>query len=131
MQSFNIVCGLLHFTDEEVCFDIKISTVHHGSDSEWQLGICDGKGTTYQNFREYLQRCCIKPGKHTLTCTNRRNPYGWDEGYIEIQGHRYCNDFMSYRLMQKIIITGMKKICKYIMDMIRRSILLADTLNLI
>ena len=54
----------------------------------------------------YTQRCCLKPGQYTLTCVNRRNPVGWGEGYLDIQGHRYCNDFMSYRIMQKITIKG-------------------------
>ena len=67
----------------------------------------------YGNNQNYIQKCCLKPGQQTLTCINTIKPYGWDDGYIEIQGHRYCNDFMSYRSMQTITITGMNQIIKY------------------
>ena len=92
--------------DHEVCFDIKVSTLQHGVHSKWKLGHCNSIGIDYDNKMQYIHKCCLKPGLHTLTCINKREPYGWDEGYIEIQGHRYCNDFLSYRLMQRITIKG-------------------------
>ena len=100
------------FADGEICFDVKISTVQHGSDSQWRLGNCESNGTEYQDFEMYLQRCCLKPGRHALTCKNNRNPYGWDEGYIEFLGHRYCDDFMSYTMMQMINVNGMISIIR-------------------
>lgn len=78
--------------------------MQYGQDSEWRLGTCNSTRFEYNNFKKYFQRCCLKPSEQTLTCINTKNPYGWDGGYIEIQGHRYCNDFMSYRLTQKITI---------------------------
>ena len=89
---------------EEICFDIKILTIQYGSDSQWLLGTCNSIGKEYKNFKKYIDRCCLKPGQYTLTCINTKNPYGWGDGYVEIQGHRYCDDFMSYRLLQKITI---------------------------
>ena len=99
------VLYLIYFLDDEVCFDVKISTAQYGSDLEWRLGTCNSIGILYPT-KIYIHRCCLKPGRHTLTCINRRNPFGWDGGYIEIQGHRYCDDFMAYRLMQTINIKG-------------------------
>ena len=92
------------FSGDEVCFDIKTFTIQYGSDSQWLLGTCNSIGKEYKNFKKYIDRCCLKPGQYTLTCINTKNPYGWGDGYVEIQGHRYCDDFMSYRLLQKISI---------------------------
>jgi len=83
---------------------MKISTHLHGSNTEWSLGACDSTEIAYENLQKYVQRCCLEPGQHTLTCINNRTPYGWGDGYIEIQGHRYCDDFMSYRLIQTVTI---------------------------
>ena len=93
---------------------MKVSTEQY-DDLEWQIGPCYNNGTwyldknieNYKKFEKYIERCCITPGQHTLTCINKQKPFGWGMGYIEIQGHRYCDDFMSYRLMQKITIDSM------------------------
>ena len=83
-----------------------MSTVQYGSDAEWQLGTCNSTGIQYEGYSNYVHRCCLAQGQYTLTCINKSRPAGWDEDFIEIQGHRYCNDFMSYRMMQKIKIEG-------------------------
>ena len=85
---------------------MTITTVQHGENSEWHLGPCNSIGIVYEDHKEHIQSCCLEPGYQTLTCINLRKPYGWDDGYIEIQGHRYCNDFMSYKIMQRITIKG-------------------------
>lgn len=94
-----IVSIFLDFSGDRLCFDVKVVTIQFGSDLEWKLGICETKKVVYDNGKTYLHRCCLKPGQHTLTCTNKRTPYGWGDSYIEILGHRYCDDFMSYRLL--------------------------------
>ena len=94
----------VHFSEDTICFDIKISTLQHGSESEWRLGSCNSIGIKYGDHEKYIQRCCLEPDEYTLTCINKIKPFGWGDGYIEIQGHRYCDDFMSYRLMQKVTI---------------------------
>ena len=104
---------LIHFSDHEVCFDVKISTVQYGhvygTDGDimwWRLGTCEKVGPPYERWKKYIQRCCLKQQDHILTCINKKNPYGWGDGYIEIQGHRYCDDFLGYKSMQKITIRG-------------------------
>lgn len=102
------------FVDIEVCFDVKISTIQFGFDYSpdgadiiwWRLGTCEKAATKYYQYKKYIQRCCLKPQQHILTCINKKNPYGWGDGYIEIQGHRYCDDFMSYKSIQKVTIRG-------------------------
>ena len=90
----------------KICIDLTISAVQHGENSEWHLGPCNSIGIVYENHKKHIQRCCLEPGQQTLTCINIRYPFGWDDGYIEIQGHRYCNDFMSYKIIQRITIKG-------------------------
>ena len=80
--------------------------MQHSFDIEWSLGTCNSKEVTYEDNKQYLHKCCMKPGKYVLRCINKRAPYGWNDSYIEIQGHRYCDDFVSYRIMQTISIKG-------------------------
>ena len=106
----------MYFADDKVCFDVKISTIQYGFEFRsmynrsdaiwWRLGTCEKVGDPYEQYKNYIQRCCLKPQQHILTCINKKHPYGWGDGYIEIQGHRYCDDFMSYKLMQKVTIKG-------------------------
>ena len=90
--------------EKKICFNLIVQTMQYGSDTQWQVGVCNSFDITYSDNEKYIKRCCLELGLHTLTCTNKRNPYGWGDGYIEIQGHRYCNDFMSFRLMNRITI---------------------------
>ena len=83
---------------------------------QWRLGICDSLPMIYDNNKKYIKRCCLEPGIHTLTCINKRHPYGWGDGYVEIQGHRYCDDFMSFKLMNKIKIRSNDLSYKIISD---------------
>ena len=46
------------------------------------------------------------PKLQTLTCFNIEKPEGWKIGYIELRGHRYCDDFLSYKAMRRIQIEG-------------------------
>ena len=83
-----------------------MSTMQHSVDIEWSLGTCNSKEETYEDNKKYLHKCCLKPGKYVLTCINKRTRYGWNNSYIEIQAYRYCDDFMSYQIMQTIAIKG-------------------------
>ena len=94
----------IYFSDHEICFNVKVSILQLDANAEWRLGTCNNIGIEYENYKEYIQRCCLKPGEYTLTCMNKQSPNGWGPGYIEIQGQRYCDDFMSFKLMQKISI---------------------------
>ena len=98
------------FSVDENCFDVTVLTVMNGKDVEWHIGTCNSLEITYQETNRYLHRCCLQPGEYLLTCINKRNPYGWNHGYIEIQGHRYCDDFLSYKSMQKITIKSMNSL---------------------
>ena len=87
------------------CMDIKITTNNNANMIRWTIGNCTNPGS-YDEFTIYVQRCCLTPGQYTLTCQNTEYPDGWYGGYIEIQGHRYCDDFMAYKAMRRIIVKG-------------------------
>ena len=52
--------------------------------------------------------CCVAPGNYTLTCRNTKYPNGWKKGFIFINGRRYCDDFMGFKVMRRISIKGKK-----------------------
>ena len=87
------------------CIDIKITTKHNANMIRWTLGECKNP-ESYDDFSSYVERCCLAPGQYTLTCQNTDHPDGWYGGYIEIQGHRHCDDFLAYKAMRRIIIKG-------------------------
>ena len=87
------------------CIDIQITTKNNANMIRWTLEECSNHGS-YDDFSSYSQRCCVAPGQYTLTCENSEYPDGWYGGYIEIQGHHYCDDFLAYKAMRRIIIKG-------------------------
>ena len=104
-----------------VCLDIQLNiigeTKHENSTFlkeaatvRWKLGTCTSlnsieEGTTYQYPALYTEHCCLGPGRHTLVCYNNPPTRGWNDAYIIISGHQYCNDFNSYKSFQKIFVT--------------------------
>ena len=93
----------------------------------WKLGPCSSnhtyyhtKGSSWQT--EYTERCCLTPGKHILACTgNPADVYdikAWNAvngGFLEIQGHKYCDDAIFYNSMQIIHIVGTDGLINYMM----------------
>ena len=75
----------------------------------WSFGPCS-TSTRYDNNTAHLERCCLRPGKHILTCYNHNQPEGWKNGLIlEVQNNEYCDDFMAYRARRQIMVPG--KLC--------------------
>ena len=96
----------MHIFDfPSVCIDIKITTGMEGKLKKWTFGPCSN-AHKYEDFTQYVERCCLLKGQYTLTCINTGRPEGWKRGFIEIQGHRYCDDFMSFKEMHQIDIEG-------------------------
>ena len=89
----------------KVCMEIKTTTKYEGRYIRWTLGSCSSS-SQYADFTTYLERCCLTEGQYTLTCFNTERPVGWNQGYIEVQGHTYCNDFWSYKSMQHVEVNG-------------------------
>ena len=76
----------------------------------WKLGSCHS--TKNLGLRDekwaYSKRCCLEPGEHILSCMSQV-PHGWNGGYIEFLGNRYCDDFTGYIALRRVIINGMHK----------------------
>ena len=89
------------------------TVLNKNATARWKLGTCASlnsieRGTTYQYPAIYTERCCLESGRHTLVCYNNPHAQGWNNAYILINGHRYCDDFISYKSFQKILVTGRK-----------------------
>ena len=55
---------------------------------------------------ETAQECCQAPGTYRLECKDRYSD-GWHGGYLEIQGKKYCDDFLGGHLQTvQITIAG-------------------------
>ena len=94
-----------------VCFDIKTHAKNDVTILRWTFGSCSSSGG-YRNNNTYLERCCVSSGKHTLTCYNTKAPEGWKGSYLEIGKHKFCDDFMDYRVMSRIDAQGILITCQ-------------------
>ena len=82
-----------------------MKTQYDGKSIDWKLGYCQND-RQYDSYREYIQRCCLTPGKQTITCINNEKPEGWKNGRITFQGVDFCHDFMSFKAFRQIIVQG-------------------------
>ena len=85
--------------------DVYVSTRYESRQLKWTFGTCTNS-SSYDDYNKYFERCCLPPGQHILTCENTEKPDGWKNAYIEINGRRFCDDFMSYTLMEKVAGNG-------------------------
>ena len=80
-----------------------------GNEASWSLGTCTNdqwaKGF-YSNSKIYNSICCLDTGYHTLVCKDSYGD-GWPAGYLEINGHTYCNHFTSgYQEIKQLTFGG-------------------------
>ena len=81
-------------------------------DRKWKMGSCYGPKpfpdrfhgpiNRYEAGKSYLDVCCLHDGDHVLECANSIEPYGWGNGYIEISGQRYCDDFIGFKSFRDV-----------------------------
>ena len=76
----------------------------------WNIGSCSGEGTGagpygIKGMLINAHRCCLAPGNYTLTCKSE-NRYNWWQGYLEIQGRKYCHDYIGYKALRHVQIIG-------------------------
>ena len=88
-----------------VCHDIRLKTKYDAHLISWELGPCRSIHV-FENYMEYIQRCCVPPGTQTLTCINKEKDEGWKSASLEYQSRIYCNDFMSYKVMSHVQVIG-------------------------
>ena len=79
--------------NRNACHDIKIRTEKWGRENSYEIGTCTSK-VEYGNHKNYEENCCLAPGTYTLKCKCSYGD-GWHNGYVEIDGKKYCQDFTS------------------------------------
>ena len=126
------MCLLIYFTVYvDVKFEVKGIPVHAVNrtgqytgniikevkltrQEEWNIGPCTsvniyphllpyGEGKL---MRTFVRSCWFEPGQHVLECYSKDYSSGWTYAHVEIQGHRYCDDFVSIKALRKITIEG-------------------------
>ena len=100
---------------------IKVQIENQLNDSlyspSWDIGPCygpkeindDKSKTVFKQYRAnnaYIDMCCLSPGSYTLRCMNDKTPFGWGKGFVEIRGQRYCDDFVGYRGLRRVVVEG-------------------------
>ena len=88
-----------------VCHDVKLETKYDGHLIQWELGPCK-TAHVFESYKSYVQRCCVSPGTHILTCFNTEKDEGWKSALLKYQGRVYCDDFMSYKSMSRVLVKG-------------------------
>ena len=104
-----IFIWILFIGDTTTCFDVSlVSLISTNAGYGWELGPCSFE-LQYVGDQTYTEMCCISPGQHTLIC-KASNRFGWKKSFLIINGHRFCDDFTSYKAMRTINVTG----CTYL-----------------
>ena len=88
-----------------VCHDARLETKYDGDLIQWELGPCKS-AHVFESYKSYIQRCCLPPGTHILTCFNTEKDEGWKSASLTYRGHVYCDDFMSYKAMSHVQVKG-------------------------
>ena len=88
---------------------MKLTTTPWSSLVSWKLDTCfiseEEAYKKHNSEGQYIKRCCLAAGDHTLICRDSGGD-GWNGGFMEIQGHIYCNDFIGYKAMRRITVSG-------------------------
>ena len=101
-----------------VCFLIatKVGNIDSDNDNlffsrEWKLASCYGPkfGMNYSSNEAHYDICCLTPGIYTLICQNTKSNYGWGNAWLEIEGERYCDDFVGFRALRNVSVKGIQK----------------------
>jgi len=76
---------------------ITVKTFGYAYEMSWSISpskeVC--KSTkTYGSHSAYNETCCLKPGAYTLECFDE-GADGWHNAYLEIDGNKYCSNFVN------------------------------------
>ena len=82
--------------------------MHNGA--SWTYGPCSFDASEKQgsdNTTIYVEKCCLFEREYTLKCRDSEKR-GWSGEYLQIQGHKHCQDFfVGYTARRKIAVLGM------------------------
>ena len=113
MNHFNyFLSGDTTDTGSAGCLEMKLTTASYGSEISWTLDSCQSN-SGYGDNNEYTQQCCLEPGNYNLECKDSYGD-GWNGGYIEVDGKKYCDGFTSgTEETNQIIVQGSGKYYSY------------------
>ena len=87
--------------NDKECFDISLRKVR--DTASWELGSCS-LSLEYVTPGVYIEKCCVTPGEHILTCNNHEDD--WSRSVLILRGHHFCNDYVGYKAMIRLNISG-------------------------
>ena len=71
---------------------LKLKTRRYGNEISWTFGRECASNGGYEDESTYIEKCKVRPGVYTLECKDSYGD-GWNGGYLEIQGIKYCEKF--------------------------------------
>merc|ERR1719203_425734 len=92
--------------DTSDCIDTAmiLQSSSWGNEITWNIAdICMGTG--YGNYQTNALSCCLPTGEYELECVDSWGD-GWHGAYIEIDGHRYCEDFTWGHTQTETVVFG-------------------------
>jgi len=84
---------------------VFLYTFAYGNEVTWDLaGVsgCDSGNLYFGDNGFYEFECCIPDGSFTLNCQDSYHD-GWHNGYLEIEGHKFCDDFQNGHTMTETV----------------------------
>ena len=91
---------------------MKVNISSHDSsvvpvvERKWNFGSCHSSEGYTRYASQYTERCCLAEGQEYVLACQTSLPGGWKDGFVEVQGHKYCDDFITSKAMYKIEILG-------------------------
>ena len=87
------------------CFDISFRKLNEMT--TWKFGNCS---SSLEFFKPgiYIEKCCVSPGNHILTCNNNEGD-DWSRSVLIIKGHHFCNDYVGNTAMIRLNLQGTVK----------------------
>ena len=91
----------MSFLLDVTCFNVTLTTKKWADEIGWSVDTCSSN-KTYKNNKVYERECCLEAGEKMISCNDTWGD-GWNGGYLEINGEKYCND--SNFIFKEEIIT--------------------------
>jgi len=94
-----------------VCFDVTTVTTAFANENSWAIACvdrscseCVSDSQSYRDDSQYTQNCCLPQDREQLLviCKDSWGD-GWEGGYLEINGNKFCKDYTT-GLEKEVII---------------------------
>ena len=98
------VYNIMVFIDKlgSICIDVHLYA-QRGS-YNWQFGPCHSSHQ-FSGSGTYTEKCCAPNGDYIFSCKDTKGD-GWDNSFVTIGGHQFCDDIVGYEKLLAINISG-------------------------